>query len=82
MKIETAMRVCVNCGQPKAEEVRRDEMFGSGANAVIIENVPTIKCRNCGTVYLEPKVSQKIDEICAQPERFVSLKQKPVATIA
>lgn len=82
MNFETAMQTCINCGQPKAEEVRRDEIFGSGANALIIENVPTIKCRNCGAVYLEPRVSKMIDEICRQPERFVSLKQKPVATIA
>ena len=82
MKIETAARICVNCGQPKAEEIRRDEIFGHGEDALIIENVPTIKCRNCGVIYLEPRVSIMIDEICREPERFASMKQKFVATIA
>lgn len=41
-----------------------------------------IKCLNCGIVYLEPEVSRKIDEICANPERYTSVKEKQVATIA
>ncbi len=75
-------RVCVNCGQIAAHEVRRDEIFGSGEDAVIIENLPMIKCLNCGIVYLEPEVSRKIDEICANPGRYTSVKEKQVATIA
>lgn len=75
-------QVCVNCGKQAAHEIRRDELFGSGADAVIIENIPTIKCSNCGIVYLEPSVSRKIDEICAHPELYTSVVEKHVAHIA
>lgn len=79
---KTNHQICVNCGKQTAHEVRRDELFGSGADAVIIENIPMIKCLNCGIVYLEPNVSRKIDEICAQPELYTSIVEKHVAHIA
>ena len=71
--------VCINCGNATVTEVRRDELFGSGARAVIIENIPMRKCLHCGIVYLEPKVSRMIDEICAHPEQYSSVKEKLVA---
>lgn len=71
--------VCINCGNPTITEIRRDELFGSGANAVIIENIPMMKCHHCGMVYLEPKVSRMIDEICAHPQQDSSIKEKLVA---
>ena len=71
--------ICVNCGNASISEIRRDEIFGSGSDAVIIENIPTIKCNHCGMVYLEPKVSRMIDEICAHPARYSSVKEKLVA---
>ena len=73
---------CLNCGKLTALEVRRDELFGSGSDAVIIENIPMLKCLNCGMVYLEPQVSQMIDEICAHPELHASFQPKHVAKIA
>lgn len=75
-------QVCVNCGRQAAYEFRRDELFGSGVEAVIIENIPMIKCLNCGIVYLEPDVSRRIDEICAHPEQHTSVVEKHVAKIA
>lgn len=75
----TSSDICINCGNPTVTEIRRDELFGSGANAVIIENIPMMKCRHCGMLYLEPKVSRMIDEICAHPERYSSVKEKLVA---
>lgn len=71
---------CINCGKPSAVSIRRDELFGTGTDAVIIENIPMVMCLSCGMIYLEPEVSQRIDEICAQPERYTSMKQKAVAT--
>jgi len=75
-------QLCVNCGKPAAYEIRRDELFGSGEKAVIIENIPMIKCRNCGLIYLEPQVSRRIDEICAHPEQHTTQVEKAVAKIA
>lgn len=78
----TPARVCVNCGKLTAIEVRRDELFGSGKDALIIENIPMLKCLNCGMVYLEPETSRMIDEMCAHPELHASFEARPVAKIA
>lgn len=81
MTSKTNAHVCVNCGEQTAYEIRRDELFGSGEDAVIVENIPMIKCHNCGIVYLEPDVSRKIDEICAHPELYTSVVERHVAKI-
>jgi YgiT-type zinc finger domain-containing protein len=75
-------QVCVNCGAWRAREIRRDEIYGRGKDAIVIENVPMIQCFNCGMVYLEPEVIRAIDEICAHPEQHTSLETRPVAKIA
>jgi YgiT-type zinc finger domain-containing protein len=74
--------ICIHCKFAAITEIRRDELFGNGVSAVIIENIPMIKCQHCGIVYLEPKVSRMIDKICANPEQFSSLKEKLVAQYA
>ncbi|MBL8171071.1 MAG: YgiT-type zinc finger protein [Acidobacteria bacterium] len=78
----TPAHVCINCGKPTAIDIRRDELFGSGKEALIIENIPMLKCLNCGLVYLEPAVSEMIDEICSHPECHASFETKQVAKIA
>ena len=75
-------RICVNCGKAAAFEIRRDELFGHGADAVIIEDIPTMRCQSCGLTYLEPQVSRMIDEICSHPERHASFQPKQVARMA
>lgn len=39
---------CRNCGAKAARRIRRDEIYGRGARAVIIEDVPQVQCDNCG----------------------------------
>jgi YgiT-type zinc finger domain-containing protein len=73
---------CVNCGQHKAYLVRRSGVFGRGAKAVIIEDIPTIVCRNCGLSYLLPEVSMMIDEILSHPETHTEMQYRAVAKIA
>lgn len=82
MNFETIPQICPNCSMHDAYEIRRDELFGGGQDAVIVENIPMIKCHNCGIVYMEPDVSRKIDEICAHPELHTSVVEKHVAKIA
>ena len=75
-------QVCVNCGKHAAHEVRRDEIFGRGPEAIIIENIPVMQCHHCGLTWLEPEVSRRIDEICAHPEQYAEKEYRPVAKIA
>jgi YgiT-type zinc finger domain-containing protein len=74
--------VCRNCGQRAARQIRRDEIYGRGPQAIIIENVPMIRCDNCGLTYLEPDVIRRIDEICAHPDKYTAQEYRPIAKIA
>jgi len=67
--MEASLQTCVNCGKLSAFETKRDERFGRGERAVLIEDVQLMECRDCGIVYLAPETSRMIDEICAHPER-------------
>lgn len=81
-KKKNPARICSNCGARAAREIRRDEIYGQGQTAVIIENVPMIQCYNCGMIYLEPTVIRAIDEICAHPEQHTRAEYRPIAKIA
>ena len=74
--------VCRNCGACAARQIKRDELYGRGKQAVIIEDVPMIQCDQCGMMYLEPEVITTIDEICAHPEKYAAQEYRPVAKIA
>ena len=73
---------CRNCGALAARQIKRDELYGRGKQAVIIEDVPMIQCDQCGMTYLEPEVITTIDEICAHPEKYTAQEYRPVAKIA
>jgi YgiT-type zinc finger domain-containing protein len=73
---------CVNCGQRTAYVARRDEIFGRGPDAVIIENIPFIECRSCGINYFTPETSHAIDEICAHPKKYAMKQYRAVAQLA
>jgi len=61
---ETNLQTCINCGKLSASDIRRNEWFGRGQKAVLIEDVPMVECYNCGIVYLTPETSRMIDEVC------------------
>lgn len=73
---------CRNCGTHAAHRIKRDEIYGRGKQAVIIEDVPMVQCDNCGMTYLEVPVIKTIDQICAHPEKYAAPEYRPVARIA
>jgi len=73
---------CVNCGRREAYLIKRTGVFGRGPKAIIIEDIPTIVCHNCGLSYLSPEVSRMIDEIRAHPEKYAAMEYRAVAKIA
>ena len=73
---------CVECGEFALVDVCYDDLFGSGAAAIIIENIPAKRCQACGTAYNLPAVSETIDAICADPTRYTSPQARRVAQIA
>jgi YgiT-type zinc finger domain-containing protein len=73
---------CVECGEFAIVDFRYDDLFGSGADAIIIENIPAKRCQACGTEYNLPEVSAAIDAICADPNSYTAPQSRRVAQIA
>jgi YgiT-type zinc finger domain-containing protein len=72
---------CVFCGAYKVVTIYRDKLFGAGANAVIIENLPILRCEACGESRYDPEVSELIDEIIAHPEKHAVKRAVNIASL-
>ncbi len=72
---------CVFCGAYKVVTIYRDKLFGEGANAVIIENLPILRCEACGESRYDPEIADLIDAIIAHPEKYSTKRQVNVATL-
>jgi len=72
---------CVSCGYEKAEIRKFTKNFGTGANLIIIENVPMIYCPNCNITYMTSETMQEIDQI-RQNKNQIALRPIPVAKLA
>ena len=58
---------CAVCGKPAARKTMMSKVFGRGVNRVLIEDILTYSCRNCGSQYLDGATMDAIDEIRAHP---------------
>ncbi len=77
--------LCAFCGAPGVRTVYKEKLFGKGAAAVIVENLPLRQCAACaacGESYYEPETSQLIDEILAQPGKHAVSRQISVVSLA
>jgi YgiT-type zinc finger domain-containing protein len=62
------MEKCYICGN-KLNRKRVDIARYWGEELVVLHDVPTLLCKNCGNRYFEAKVSAKIDERIKQALR-------------
>lgn len=49
---------------------------------IVIQNVPTWSCENCGEVYITAEVSRAIDDVIEHPELHTEKRPVSVATLA
>jgi len=82
IKVRLNPDLCAFCGAPGVKTIYKDKLFGKGAQAVIIENLPVRQCDICGESYYDPQVSMMIDEILAHPEKHTAPRQVSVASLA
>lgn len=63
---------CTSCRNEKMEEGKTAYFTQLGDCYVIIENVPCLKCGQCGDVVFRNSVAEKIDDILDKLEKIVS----------
>lgn len=63
---------CTCCKSGEIEEGKTTYFAQLKSCYVIIENVPCLKCRQCGDVVFQGSVAEKIDDILDDLEKIVS----------
>ena len=69
---------CDICGKDGARHRYVSRSYGKGESLLVIENVPTIHCPNCGEGYLTAQTLKEIERIkqdrqAVAPKRLVSV---------
>jgi YgiT-type zinc finger domain-containing protein len=81
-KNQLAEHKCAVCGHRTARLILMAKVFGRGANRVLIEDIPTYSCRNCGSQYLDGETMDAIDAIRAEPAAYTVRQTIAAATLA
>ena len=72
---------CAECGgEFERKIITYDQPWGD-KELYIFENVPALVCSQCGTIYLESKVSQTIDEVIESHKEPEGYKKVPVFSL-
>jgi YgiT-type zinc finger domain-containing protein len=71
--------ICEYCNKKAARRISLNHTFGKGTELLVVENVETVVCDNCGQSYVEGKALNTLNEILTSPERYSRPKKVAVA---
>ncbi len=74
--------ICSFCGEQSARKVIKAHVFGRGAKMLIVEDIPTMTCSNCGQTYLTGDVLKMLEEILKNQSKYVTQRTVNVAEFA
>lgn len=80
MKKERNAPLCDICGKAGVRRRRFSRSYGTGANLLVIENVPVMVCPNCGERYMTESTLHEIERIKVHRRSFASPRNVSVAT--
>jgi len=72
------LKVCSRCKVKAVRAVRRTEIH----DGIVIENVPSTYCSNCGEELYDLATVQLIEKILSEPKRYARMVEMPVARVA
>jgi YgiT-type zinc finger domain-containing protein len=73
---------CDICGKTGASVRRISRSYGKGANLLVIENVPVVRCPHCGESYLTADTLHEIERIKLHRKTFAKERCIGVATFS
>ncbi len=76
------LQTCSFCGENSAFEIKKSKAFGHGEKLLVIENVPTINCENCGENYMTGAALDMLDEIISNRQQYVHQRLVEVAAFS
>ncbi len=69
---------CKNCGKEGARDRKTTRSYGEGEELLIIENIPVVRCPNCGESYFTAQTLHEIERIKSGREGLAT-RNVPVA---
>lgn len=73
---------CAYCGVKASHPVLLNHTFGSGAAMVVVTNVQTMVCDNCGQSYFKGDVLKMLDAVLANPRAYATKELVNVASLS
>lgn len=81
MKTKNEELICDVCGKHGARILHVSKSYGTGADLLVIENVPIISCPHCGESYLTGQTLREIENIKQNRSNFATERPVPVAVL-
>lgn len=81
-KENAAKHQCAVCGELAARIIVISKVFGRGAKRVLIEDIPTYHCHNCGSQYLDGVTMDAVDQIRKNPSAHTVTQTIAAAKLA
>jgi len=73
---------CEYCNVKAARLEKLNHTFGKGSEMIVITDVETVVCDNCGRHYFEGVTLKKLDEILAHPNHYAVRESIKVASLS
>ena len=73
---------CEYCGQLAAHKSYLNHTFGRVPDLIVVTNVETMVCGNCGQSYLEGKALDAVAEVLKQPKKYTERHAVSLAQLA
>lgn len=73
-------QTCSLCNKDMALLRKWPQAFKRGEETILIENVPTMGCDNCGQTYFDLATARRIDEVLLHPDTNTEKKLISVAS--
>ena len=80
-KRQRASEECAYCGVSAARSVLLNHTFGRGAKMIVVTEVETMVCDNCGQSYFKGETLKKLDEVLARPRDYATQELVNVASL-
>ena len=72
---------CAYCGVSAARPVLLNHTFGRGAKMIVVTEVETMVCDNCGQSYFKGETLKKLDAVLARPRDYATQELVNVASL-
>ena len=73
------LRACSFCRQVAAREVCKPQLFEHAQQWLVVEQVPTMVCGNCGETYFTGGTLDELERILTHQAELATLRPVPVA---